>query len=132
MSWILDNKNTIGSYIIPTGNTNKITVFGESLIINSGIDFNFKQIIDTETNYLLTDSDYAIEIISDTYNTITLPSALNIGGRTYIISRGSTNNNLILQAQIGETIDSRNIIQLKRINDHIKVMSNNISEWYVI
>lgn len=103
-----------------------------NIIINTGVDFKFRQIIDTTiTNYLLTHDDYAVEIISDAINTVTLPSALGNGGRTYLISRGSTNNALVIASQYNETIDSRPQIQLRRIHDHVKVMSNNIDTWYI-
>lgn len=111
-------------YTAPGSNNN--------IIINSGIDFNFSQVTGTDTTYLLTQNDYAIEIISDTYNTVLLPSALGIGGRTYIISRGSNNPNLVVRTQNGENIDTRQEIQLRRKNDHIKVMANNIDSYYVI
>lgn len=160
MAYILDDKTNLGYIVIPNGPNNKITVFSEfevkpqtatepylgvyndgtiniggpnssnNLIIEAGIDFDFKQIYGTDTNYNLTENDYAIEIMSDTYDTITLPTALNSGGRTYIISRGNNNNNLVLKAQTGENIDTRNEIPLKRKNDHIKVMSNGIDSYY--
>lgn len=110
------------------GNNNATT----NLIIEGGVDFDFKQINDDGVDYQLADNDYAVEIISDTYETITLPSALDTGGRTYVISRGSNNSELVLQAQPGENIDDKPIIQLKRKNVHIKVMSNNIDSWYVV
>lgn len=163
MSYLLDIKKNLGSFVIPTGTDNQVTVFkdllvnptgnndsyfsvlnngdviiGDSstltynnLIINAGLNLGFKQITDTNANYLMTDNDYSVEIISDTYNTVTLPLANGIGGRTYIISRGSNNNNLIVQAQPGDLIDGRNIIQLKRINDHIQIQSNGINDWYM-
>lgn len=70
--------------------------------------------------------------MSDSYNTVTLPSALNSGGRTFIISRGSNNNNLVIKAQPGETIDSRQELPLKRKNVHTKLISNDQNLWYVI
>ncbi len=162
MAYILDDKTNLGYIVIPNGPNNKITVFSEfevqpqtatepylgvyndgtiniggpnssnNLIIEAGVDFDFKQIYGTDTNYDLTENDYAIEIMSDSYNTITLPTALNSGGRTYMISRNSDNNNLVIKAQSGENIDSRTEIQLKRKNVHIKLYSNNIDSWYVI
>ncbi|MGL5935638.1 MAG: hypothetical protein ACRCZI_08435 [Cetobacterium sp.] len=164
MSYLLDVKKNLGSFVIPTGSNNQITVFKDllvnptgtfdsyfsvlntgdviigdnseltynNLVINAGLNLGFKQIIDAGTNYLMTDNDYSVEIISNTYNTITLPLASGIGGRTYIISRGSTNDNLVVQTQGGDLIDGRNIIQLKRINDHIQIQSNGINDWYMI
>jgi hypothetical protein len=160
MAYILDDKRNLGYIVIPNGPNDKITVFSEfevkpqsatepyfgiyndgtiniggpnssnNLIIEAGVDFDFKQIFGLATNYNLTENDYAIEIMSDSYNTITLPTALNSGGRTYVLSRGSNNNNLVVKAQTGENIDSRQEIHLKRKNDHIKIYSNNIDSWY--
>jgi hypothetical protein len=133
--------------VIPSGSTvNQFAVFADgtiqlgdgddntynNIIISGGITTNFKQITDTGTDYLLTNNDYAVEIISATYNSVTLPAAAGIGGRTYVISRGSTNNNLIVKSQIGDTIDGRTQIALKRINDHMQVQSNGINEWYMM
>lgn len=162
MAYILDDKNNLGYIVIPNGPNDKITVFSEfevkpqtatepylgvyengdiniggpnssnNLIIEAGIDFDFKQIFGTDSNYDLTENDYAIEIMSDSYNTVTLPSALNSGGRTFIISRGSNNNNLVIKAQPGETIDSRQELPLKRKNVHTKLISNDQNLWYVI
>lgn len=164
MSYLLDQKKNLGSFVIPVGSNNDITVFKDfivqpnpsndpyflvlsngtiqlgdtdentqnNVIISSGITTNFSQITDTGTIYTLTNNDYSIEIISATYNTVILPSASGIGGRTYVISRGSTNDNLVVQAQVGDLIDGRNIIQLKRINDHISVQSNGINDWYIM
>lgn len=158
---IIDDKRNLGSLVIPVGNNNNITVYSEfsviptgytitqfevlnngnitlgnnttnnNLIINAGIDMDFKCIIDGGTNYILSENDYAVEIVSDTYTSVTLPSANLIGGRTYIISRGS-NTVISLTAQVGENIDSRTSILLKRKHDHIKVMANNEDSWYVI
>lgn len=164
MSYILDDeKNNLGSTIVPIGTDNVVTVLKQfavdpmangvgyfnvtntgdihignpivknNLFLNTGVDFNFMQITDTTlTNYTLTQNDYAIEIITDTINTITLPTARNTGGRTYIISRGSNNNNLILQTQLNENIDTRMQISLTRKYVHLKVMSNGQDSWYVV
>ena len=107
-------------------------VEGSNIVINAGSNVNFKQIFGNNTDFPLTINEYAIEIISDTYNTVTLPSALNIGGRSYLISRGSNNNNLVVRCQPGENIDTRNQIQLKRKNEHIQVMANGQDSWYII
>lgn len=103
-----------------------------NVIVNAGMSTSFRQLTDPDTEYLMTKNDYAIEVISDTYNVIRLPSALDIGGRTYVISRGSNNNNLSVRTQVNENIDTRTQILLKRKNDHIKVSSNGIDSWYVI
>ena len=94
--------------------------------------FNFKRITDLGTNYILGEMDYAIEIVSDTYNTVTLPTALNKGGRVYLISRGSNNDNLQLVAQVGETIDDTNSYKYLRKYTRMSVMSNSVDKWYII
>lgn len=94
--------------------------------------FNFKRIIDGGSNYILSDDDYAIEIVSDTYNSITLPTASGIGGRVYFTSRGSNNNNLIITAQNGELIDGYQTYKFAKKYTHMSVMSNNVNQWYII
>lgn len=122
--------NVASDGTIQIGDSNNVTY--NNLILNAGVNFQFRQITDAGTNYLMTNNDYAIEIISATYGSVTLPSASGIGGRTYIISNGSTNTALLVKSQIGDFIDKRTTINLKRINDHIRVQSNNIDEWYII
>ena len=160
--YILDNKRNLGSFIIPVDSDNKIKVFREfevqpqnllypqfgvynngdivignvnnpnNVNITGGIDFTFERITTLDTDYILTENNYALEIVSDTYNFITLPLATGIGGRTYRISRGSDNDSLVLRCQPGDNIDSRSIIELKRKFAHLTVMSNNINSWYFV
>ena len=133
--------------IVPTGTTNKqfrvlsdgTIVLGKddpntynNLIINAGINTNFRQLTDAGTNYLMTNNDYSIEVISNTYNSVTLPAALGIGGRTYIISKGSTNPSFVVIAQPGDKIDGVSQIALKRTHDHFQIQSNGVDEWYII
>jgi hypothetical protein len=156
-------KANIGSLVIPVGSDPTVTVFadfevspligesaafgiydngeilvgnntmGNNILLNGGIDFNFKQITDTSlSNYNLTFNDYAVEIITDTIDTITLPLAMGIGGRTYIVSRGSNNNALAVVSQAGDNIDTRQFIKLNRIYTHMKLMSNGQDSWYVV
>ena len=163
MSYLMDHKTNLGSIAIPVGASNDIEIFsgfyvkpfgfpnplfsiadngtitiGDPLnptpiVINSNIQYKFEQISGTGTNYLLSDSDYAIEILSNTYNFITLPSASGIGGRTYVLSRGTTSNNsLTLVTQPGQTIDGRASIALPQQNDHLMVMSNDALSWYIL
>lgn len=94
--------------------------------------FNFKRIIDGGTNYLLGGTDHAIEIVSDTYNTVTLPSAAGLGGRVFLVSRASNNNNLRIVTQIGETLDGGSSYRYLRKYTRMTVMSNDIDEWYII
>lgn len=157
--YILDNKQSLGTFVIPTGAANIITVNAEFNVIPSnynvprlsilndgtayiagggggggstGVVYNFKQIGGVITNYNLSLDDYAVEIISNTINSVTLPPALNNGGRYYVVSRGATtNNNLILKPQVGDNIDMNQSIRLKRVADHINVMSNDVNSWYV-
>jgi hypothetical protein len=104
-----------------------------NLVINTGTDVRFVQITDTNlVDYTLTGDDYAVEIIADSINTVTLPTSYNIGGRTYIISRGSNNNNLIIRCHPGENIDTRPQLNLSRKHAHVKMMSNGQDSWYII
>lgn len=156
--YILDNKNNLEAIVIPVGVNNNVSVYSEFNVIPSnyttprlnilndgtafiagngdvgdgGIDFNFKQIGGTISNYDLTLADYAVEVISNNINSVTLPPAANNGGRYYVVSRGpTTNNGLILKTQVGDNIDMNQFIQLRRVGDHINVMSNNVNSWYI-
>ena len=141
MSYILDNKNA--EYIFPVLNAPGPGYILEDtsgdgilqwVLISSGSgnpSFNFKRIIDSGVNYLLGTTDYAVEIVSDTYTAVTLPSAADIGGRVFFISRGS-NVNIILTAQSGETIDGLHTYTYYRKYTHLTVMSNNVNVWYIV
>jgi hypothetical protein len=149
--YILDNKENLAAFVIPTGSTNIVTINSELNVIPSsyttsrlsvlnngttyvagGADYNFRRIGGVITNYDLTLDDYAVEIISNTINSVTLPAAANNGGRYYVVSRGATtNNNLILRVQAGDNIDTNQFIRLKRVSDHINVMSNDVNSWYI-
>lgn len=99
----------------------------------SSLDVHFTQVVDTTlTDYQLNRDDYAIEIMSNTINTITLPTAMGSGGRTYVISRGSDNNNLIIRSQPNENIDTRQSLKMSRKYDHLQIMSNGQDSWYII
>jgi hypothetical protein len=99
--------------------------------------YNFKRIIDSGTNYILGAEDYAIEIISNTYTRVTLPAAVGLGGRVYLISRGS-DINIQLYAYPGDNIDSGigtndgNPYTFHRKYTRVVLMSNNINGWYTI
>jgi hypothetical protein len=149
--YILDDKKNLDSFVIPVGTANKINIYSEFNVIPSnyttprlsilndgttyvagGADFNFRRVNAAVSNYDLTLNDYAIEIISNSINSVTLPYAVNNGGRYYVVSRGATtNNNLILKPQVGDNIDMQQFIQLRRVGDHINVMSNDVNSWYI-
>ncbi len=93
---------------------------------------NFKRITDSGTNYLLGSTDYGVEIVSDTYNFVTLPLASNIGGRVFFISRASDNDNLKLVAQGTDTIDGHPDYKFLRKYTHLTLMSNNTDKWYIV
>lgn len=147
MSYILDNKTNLASIVIPVGETKIITVFShlsvvptpEATLIPSfdtvngiaPIAPNFKRINNTDKNYNILSTDYAIDIISDTYTTVTLPLAANVGGKIYVIARTS-NTDIQIICQNGDTIDTTPVITLGRKYNHLNIMSNNVSTWYII
>lgn len=162
MAYILDTKNSLGAVIIPNAGSNVVINSGLSVIppgsnnpqlsidnagnivlgdptlnnnltINAGIKFKFVEIGGVATNYNLLDSDYAIKIISNTYNTVTLPTALGSGGKRFVVARGTTTNNaLTILPQGGQFIDNDTSIVFSQQNDHLEVMSNNVDTWYII
>ncbi len=99
---------------------------------SGGISFSWKRITDSGTNYNILSTDYGIDIVSATYNTVTLPTAVGNGGKSFVISRSSTNDNLTLIPQSGETIDNEPDSGFWRQYTRIVVISNNIGGWYII
>ncbi len=93
--------------------------------------FEFMRITDSGVDYVLDDEDHGIEIVSDTYTTVTLPTAAGIGGRVYFVSRGS-DTEIVLTAQTGETIDGLQTYTFHKKYTHLSVMSNGVDTWYVL
>lgn len=121
------------NYILSDVSGNGVLVWTTNSSSSSGNpSFNFKRITDSGTNYLLGETDYAIEIVSDTYNIVTLPTAAGRGGRVYSVSRASDNNTMHLTAQSGETIDGTQSYYYLRKYTHMTVMSNDVNKWYVL
>lgn len=104
-------------WVIPTGNGN--------------LRYNFKRITDNGINYILDVTDNAIEIVSNTYITVTLPAAAGLGGQIYLISRGS-DINIALYAQSGDTIDAGNPYIFHKKYTRIVLMSNDVNTWYTV
>ncbi len=115
--------------IVSIGNSNS----DNNIVFKSSVRYQYKNITDDATEYTLGINDFAIDINSDTYITIKLPSALNIGGKKYLISRGEmANNNLVVEAQPGETIDGIFSIPLDSNRLRLEIISNNIDTWYLM
>jgi hypothetical protein len=99
-----------------------------SAINNNSIEF--KRITDAGTIYNLTDADQGIEIVSDTYTGILLPTAVGRAGRTFFISRGS-DTIITMTTTAGETIDGRLTYKFTKKFTHFSVLSNGVN-WYVL
>lgn len=161
-NYILDKKENLASIVIPIGLEKKVVINSQFEVIpvgstepyistgNNGVTIGssinnnvavnthrpntvrFKQLTGNYTYYNMTVNDYAVEVVSPTYTTITLPSSVNNGGRLYAISTTSMNPNLFVLPQPGESIDGGPSIQLKQKYTHIHIMSNNIADWYIL
>jgi hypothetical protein len=161
MEYMLDpTKNNVGKTVFPLDGTTVIdnfevqpdvnmepvfTVDGKEIEIGGqstqnmiklygGICHNFKQLTGADTNYDMLTSDYFVEVVSDTYNTVTLPLASTYIGCAYIISRGAnnTNNKFRITTQTVDTIDGRDDVYLRRAGYHAKLISNGMNTWYII
>jgi hypothetical protein len=160
--FLLENKDNLASHMVPLGPDSIVTAYkgfevvpdptapgaffsvlasgsvtvggngSDDVTLGAAVKSSFRSITDPIANYDVADDDYAVEIVSDTINTITLPAASGKGGKNYVISRRSNNNNLVVQAYPGDNIDSATTIELKRMYDHIEIMSNDIDTWYII
>lgn len=139
MAYILDpDKNTVGNNLIPDGDPPDtvltscidMKVVG-NFSISGGIQYAYKELIDTATNYNITYDDHNIEVISDTYETITLPDALGKQGTTFMIYRNSDNNNLKIVTQLGQTIDTSLECRIRKKGFKITVMSDS-ENWIIV
>jgi hypothetical protein len=131
---VVPNPSTDGAYfsILESGS---VTVGGngsDTVTLGAPVGNSFIEVTDPVTSYTILSGDYIVEIVSDTVNTILLPQAAGIGGKMYIISRRSNNDALVVQAAIGDDMDSRSTIQLSRKYDRINIMSNNLNTWYFV
>jgi hypothetical protein len=136
MSFIIDDKKkTVGGSVFVLGEDNTVQVGGsESTVeITGTIVYNFKRLTEPNTNHDLTESDYFVEVASNTYNTVTLPLASSAESRHYVISRAynNTNDNLRLVARVGDDIDEATEIRLKNPREHITLISNGLNSWYI-
>jgi hypothetical protein len=90
-------------------------------------------IISTSNNLTLTDAHYTVLVDASGGNrTITLPSAIGIDGRIYVVKKtdGSTNA-VAIQAQSGQTIDGASSISLSAQYATVMLQAYN-GNWYVI
>jgi hypothetical protein len=101
-------------------------------LVSASASYSWKRITDSGTNYNVLLVDDGIEIVSNTYNTVTLPTAVGSGGKKYVISRVSNNNNLLLMPQVGETIDSYPNFAFTFQYTRVSVISNDVNGWYII
>lgn len=177
MAYLMDNKKSLGVFVIPEASAPVVSAFKDtqikatfmigqddtkkytfpttkapgadyilkdvlgdgqlSWVLDTGggggseCKYDFVRITAPNTNYNLTAADCAIDIINDSYTTITLPSAAGLGGKVFVISRGS-NTKFVLVPQPGETIDEHlNYIFLRKYV-RLTVMSNDIDMWYIL
>lgn len=93
--------------------------------------YEFKRITAPGTNYLVQPEDCALEIVNDGYTSVTLPSAVGIGGKIYLISRGS-NTKFTLYPQPGEKIDDNDSHVFLKKYTRLTVMSNDVGGYYII
>jgi hypothetical protein len=112
------------------------SVSDNSIFLNGGVDFLLRKIVDpafTPPNFTLTVNDFMIDVISDTFSTVTLPLSGNSGGRMYIVSRGFSGAGVLTLVTSGvDTIDGDPSISLPVQDTRVKVISDGVSKWYVI
>ena len=115
-------------YISNGGNVGIGTTSPNSLLHNNG-SFALP-IVSKTANYTLTSSDYTV-IASGAGTTITLPTAVNIQGRIYVIKRNDSTNNITLNTTSSQTIDGATSLTLSTNYQVIMVQSDN-ANWQII
>jgi hypothetical protein len=93
--------------------------------------YSFKTVSDAGTVYTVVASDQVVEITSDTYTQILLPSATGNAGRYIVFSRKATNDNLRLVAGGLDLIDGQAQLYFPESNTRLGVLSNGTGEWYI-
>jgi len=84
------------------------------------------------SNTLISSSDDVILADCSVSNTtLTLPSAINIGGKKIAIKRKTGGFNLILSTQLSQTIDGQNSLSINTNYQFITVVSDN-ANWFII
>lgn len=90
---------------------------------------NYRNITSSTT---LLNTDDIVFVSTESANiTLTLPSAINNGGKKIIIKRKTGNNELIIIGTSSQTIDSSPSFALNYNNQSITLVSDN-SNWYII
>ena len=147
---VVVNNGTIGSVIVAqnldgvlSGNDPLITVDENNVIgigsesnsikFNSGLCHKFIQLTDNETNYNLTDKDWGIQVISPTYETITLP-VITTAGCEYLIEKNNGNNDpLRILTSGGNLIDGDSELTIIDNDTRFKVLSDpDLQNWSII
>ncbi len=129
----VSNELNIGDAIYATGlygTTAKVGIGNTNTAPNSTLQVggSFSLPIRTGGTTTLTATDYTY-IITTTSAFVTLPTAVGIIGRIYIIKRAGVGNGVILPNG-SETIDGGNLIGL--ITDDIKKVQSDGSNWWII
>jgi hypothetical protein len=181
MAYLLDSaKNSLGTFVIPTGASSVVTSFQPTLIQNtldigsapstsyrlppdrtlasnrvlkdangdgvvswSYVDggggggseiglYPFIRLTGILTNYNVESTDCVIDVVSDTFNTITLPFAAGLGGKMFIINRSSNNDAMTVVPQSGDNIDGFPVFYVDMKDTRLLVVSDNILDWFIV
>jgi hypothetical protein len=81
------------------------------------------------TSYTLTDADYTIEVTA-TGQTMTLPSAIGVSGREYMIKLTASGTGTVATTS-SQTIDGSSTYSLSAQYKYVKVKSNGVN-WLII
>lgn len=86
--------------------------------------------INSSSNILISDDVIFVDTSISNIN-LTLPSAINNGGKKLIIKRKTGSNQLIILPAISQTIDSSASFAINHNNQSITLVSDNLN-WYII
>jgi hypothetical protein len=129
------NKNTVAEAVAISGATPN----SSSVVINTPVVMTqvvatasspFLRLTDTNTSYTLNPADEYVCAVSPTYTSIYVPSAINKGGKKYVIMRAyDSNDSLTIYPLLpAELFDGQlDSLQLTSANTLIEIVSNGIT-----
>jgi hypothetical protein len=80
---------------------------------------------------ILSSDDVLLVDCSTSNVTLTLPSAINLGGKRFIVKRKTGNFNLIISTQLSQTVDGQSSFSVQHNYQSVNIVSDN-SNWFII
>lgn len=110
----------------------------DDIHLQGGIRFRYRNVMDTVppggSCYEINISDYFVEISGSGINQVKLPDADGTEGHVFVISKGYVGGVLCVRPSSGsgDTIDGKNMIELRFTNQRLKVISSGTDRWLIL